>query len=85
MLIGMDSEFQSMKPSERKELVEICLGDTWGDPAMSHIKWFVTLRGITSYNVYTPGSAGLHVAWSGLDLIDGSLVILSTGKRFNIN
>ncbi len=78
----MKSEFQSMKPSERKELVSICLGDTWSDPAKDHIKWFVTIRGITTHNMYAPGSNGEHVAWSDLDIVDGHLVIISTGKRF---
>jgi len=79
----MDSEFRSMKPSERKELVEVWLGGSgFEDPDKSHLMWSATLQGITSWNAYAPGSAGAHVAWSDLDWVDGALVIISTGKRF---
>ena len=83
IFLGMDNEFRSMKPSERKELVQIWLGDDgWSDPVKKHIKWSATNQGITSWNAYAPSSAGAHVAWNDLDWVDGSLVIISTGKRF---
>lgn len=83
ILIGMESEFRSMKPSERKELVQIWLGECgWDDPKRKHIKWSATIRGITSWNACAPCSAGYHVAWDDLDWVDGALVIISTGKRF---